>query len=201
WRAHVDAAVLRAFADLPDAARALVELGIHHEQQHQELLLTDIKHLFAQNPLGPAVWEEASFEGAAPVPEAGGSLPETAGAMRWIEGADGIVSVGHAGEGFAFDCEAPQFSVLLTPHALASRPVTNSEWQVCGVGGGYRPPSLGPGAGGAGGDAGGGGARPYGRVGCPPPLGAWPPLPPPAPATHVSFYGAGAFAGGAGAGL
>src|SRR5690606_4178920 len=104
------------FADLPDVARGLVELGIHHEQQHQELLLTDIKHLFAQNPLGPAVWEEAGFEGDA-APEVCGSPAEAALAMRWVEGAEGIVSVGHASESFAFDCETPQFSVLLTPHA------------------------------------------------------------------------------------
>lgn len=201
WRAHVDAAVLRAFADLPDAARALVELGIHHEQQHQELLLTDIKHLFAQNPLGPAVWEEASFEGAAPVPEAGGSLPETAGAMRWIEGADGIVSVGHAGEGFAFDCEAPQFSVLLTPHALASRPVTNSEWQAFMDDGGYRTPSLWLSDGWAWVEAEGVEAPLYWRDGCAFALAGWQPIDPAAPVTHVSFYEADAFASWAGARL
>ncbi|MDK2760144.1 MAG: ergothioneine biosynthesis protein EgtB [Sphingopyxis sp.] len=143
WRTHVDAAVQIALPDLPPAARALVELGIHHEQQHQELLLTDIKHLFAQNPIGPAVWapdrrircEVAQFSADAP--------PRSdMGAMRWIRGAEGVVSVGHDGDDFAFDCEVPRFSALLTPHALASRPVSNGEWRQFIDDGGYHTPAL-----------------------------------------------------------
>src|SRR3546814_7563747 len=98
-------------SDLPGlspAARALVELGIHHEQQHQELLLTDIQHLFAQNPLGPAVWpvDETAFASEVARFSAGfPSAPDPAAAMRWVRGAEGAVVIGHAGDGFDFDCE------------------------------------------------------------------------------------------------
>jgi len=129
WRRHVDEALLAALPALPPAARALVELGIHHEQQHQELLLTDILHLFAQNPIAPAVWP---LERAAPSP-----LPAP---IRWIEGAEGIVTIGHDGAGFGFDCEGPEHRVLLHPHALADRPVTNAEWAEFIADGGYDRP-------------------------------------------------------------
>src|SRR3546814_16244777 len=62
--------------------------------------------------------------------------------MRWVRGAEGAVAIGHAGDGFAFDCETPRFSALLTPHALASRPVTNGEWQAFIADGGDRAASL-----------------------------------------------------------
>lgn len=128
YRAHVDAAVQAALPGLGNDALDLVELGLNHEQQHQELLLTDILHLFAQNPLHPAVWP------ALPM----GSV-ETA-PLEWIEGPTGQVEIGHAGEGFAFDCEGPRHAVLLTPYALASRPVTNGEWAAFIADGGYRDP-------------------------------------------------------------
>ena len=131
WRAHVDAAVQSALPDLPPAALALVTLGIHHEQQHQELLLTDIKHLFAQNPLGPAVWDTRIA-----------SEVRQFSAMKWVKGAEGVVAVGHGGDGFAFDCEGPRHEVLLTPHALATRPVSNGEWQEFIADGGYYTPAL-----------------------------------------------------------
>lgn len=128
YRAHVDEAVQAALPTLGNDALDLVELGLNHEQQHQELLLTDILHLFAQNPLHPAVWP------ALPM----GSV-ETA-PLEWIEGPTGQVEIGHAGEGFAFDCEGPRHAVLLTPYALASRPVTNGEWAAFIADGGYRDP-------------------------------------------------------------
>lgn len=131
YRAHVDAALLAALPDLPEAARALVELGLHHEQQHQELLLADILHLFAQNPLAPALW---------PAPPAAAAAAP--GALRWIEGRSGAVEIGHGGSGFAFDCEGPRHAVLLHPHALADRPVTNGEWCAFVADGGYRDPAL-----------------------------------------------------------
>eukprot|EP01136_Pigoraptor_vietnamica_P015393 Opistho-1_new@58510 len=133
WRAHVDAAVQTALPDLPASALTLVDLGIHHEQQHQELLLTDLKHLFAQNPLGPAVWNHETRIA---------SEVAQFSAMKWIKGADGVAKVGHAGTGFAFDCEGPRHDALLTPHALASRPVSNGEWQEFIADGGYHTPSL-----------------------------------------------------------
>lgn len=117
YRAHVDAAVLRAMPTLGPDARALVKLGCHHEQQHQELLLTDIQHLLSENPLKPALWSAASAM-PAPVPEP----------IRWIDGREGRIEIGHGGKGFAFDCEGPRHAVLLTPHALAHRPITNGEW-------------------------------------------------------------------------
>jgi ergothioneine biosynthesis protein EgtB len=131
WRAAVDARLAVALPRLPDRARDLVELGVQHEQQHQELLLTDILHLFAQNPLDPAVW---------PVPR-NVPAPEAA-PIRWIEGRHGIVEIGRDAEGggFAFDCEGPRHPVLLRPHALADRPVTNAEWRAFMDDGGYRRP-------------------------------------------------------------
>src|SRR3546814_12895204 len=89
-----------------------------HEQQHQELLPTDIKHLFARNPLGPAVWD-------API----ASEVRQFSAMKWVKGAEGLVPIGQGGAGFAFDCEGPRHDVLLTPHARATRPASHGEWQ------------------------------------------------------------------------
>ncbi len=129
WRAHVDAAVITAFSSLPDRARALIELGCHHEAQHQELLLTDILHAFAQNPLEPALW-------SVPVSSAGPQV--VASEMRWIEGPEGIAEIGHDGRGFAFDCEGPRHKVYLNPHSIADRLVTNGEWQAFVDDGGYR---------------------------------------------------------------
>lgn len=130
YRAHVDAALAGALGGLPDAARDLVILGTHHEEQHQELLLTDILHLFAQNPVEP-------------VYAVGPDAPRPVnGAHDWIEHAGGIVSVGHEGAGFAFDCEGPGHQVLLPPFALGSRLITNAEWQAFIDDDGYRTPSL-----------------------------------------------------------
>ncbi|MBY4637183.1 ergothioneine biosynthesis protein EgtB [Sphingopyxis sp. XHP0097] len=190
WRAHVDAALGRALPGLSPAALALVELGIHHEQQHQELLLTDIKHLFAQNPLGPAMWETpiacevAQFS-----------------AMKWIEGAAGVISLGHGGDGFAFDCEGPRHEVLLTPHALASRPVTNGEWQQFIDDGGYETPSLWLSDGWAWVQSEAVDAPAYWRDGQYFTLSGWRDIDPAAPATHISFFEADAFASWAGARL
>ncbi|TBR16641.1 MAG: ergothioneine biosynthesis protein EgtB, partial [Chitinophagaceae bacterium] len=97
WRAHVDTAVQSALPDLPRAALALVELGLHHEQQHQELLLTDLKHLFAQNPLGPAAWEKSAIANEVAQFSAPFSPSDEAGAIRWVKGAEGVISVGQGG--------------------------------------------------------------------------------------------------------
>ena len=131
YRAHVDAAIEAVWDELPGSAQALVELGCHHEEQHQELLVTDILHLFAQNPLAPALWP------------AGPCRPNVApDAIRWIEGRSGAVEIGHDGAGFAFDCEGPRHTVWLQPHALADRVVTNGEWRAFVEDGGYRTASL-----------------------------------------------------------
>ncbi len=129
YRAAVDDAVVAALPTLSPAARTLVELGCHHEQQHQELLVTDILHLFAENPLEPALWAAA--------PKVPVALPA---AIEWLEREEAIVEIGHGGAGFAFDCEGPRHRALVAPHAIASRTVTNGEWQQFIADGGYREP-------------------------------------------------------------
>ncbi len=126
YRAHVDAAVLAALPALPQAARDLVMLGCHHEEQHQELLITDVLHLMAQNPVEPAIWAPAR---KVPV--------EMPGSLGWIAGQAGVTEIGHDGTDFAFDCEGPRHPVLLAPHALANRTVTNGEWADFIADGGY----------------------------------------------------------------
>ena len=192
WRAHVDTAVQTALPDLPPAAHILIELGIQHEQQHQELLLTDLKHLFAQNPLGPAVWKAET---------AIASEVAQFSAMKWIEGAAGIAAVGHGGDGFSFDCEGPRHDTLLAPHALASRPVSNGEWQQFIDDGGYHTPSLWLSDGWAWVQAEGIDAPAYWDGDRQFTLSGWQAIDPAAPVTHISFFEADAFASWAGARL
>ena len=200
WRAHVDAAVQTALPDLSPAARTLVELGIQHEQQHQELLLTDVKHLFAQNPLGPAMWSaaEPAFRNEVAQISALSALRPEPSPLRWIQGSEGVVSVGHNGDGFAFDCELPRFSALLTPHALANRPVSNGEWQQFIDDGGYHTPSLWLSDGWAWAQAGHIDAPAYWDAGRQFTLAGWQDIDPAAPVTHISFFEADAFASWAG---
>jgi len=130
WRAAVDEQIATALPTLPDTARALITLGINHEQQHQELMLTDILAAFAANPLDPAVWDHPR------------NRPAPMNDMGWIEGLEGVVEIGYAGDGFAFDCEGPRHRALLMPHALADRPVTNAEWRTFMADGGYDKPEY-----------------------------------------------------------
>jgi ergothioneine biosynthesis protein EgtB len=133
YRRAVDAAMASLLKDLDDGdVQALATLGIHHEQQHQELMLTDILHLFAQNPLSPAY-----AAGAAPR-----VTPTAPAPLSWVEHPGGIVGIGHDGSGFAFDNEGPRHKVLLRPFRLASRAVTNGEWRDFLADGGYRRPEL-----------------------------------------------------------
>src|SRR4030095_13909512 len=130
WRRRGALALLAALPGLPAEALTLVELGIHHEQQHQELFLTDILATFAENPLEPAY-------GAPDL------APAAAGEeLRWIDGKAGLVEIGAADDSFAFDCERPRHQALLHPHQIASRLVTNAEWQKFIADGGYRTPTL-----------------------------------------------------------
>ncbi len=131
WRAHVDEKMAPLLAN-PSHAR-LIELGIAHEQQHQELLLTDIKHALSQNPLGPEMWQANP---PSPSPSEKGRDGE------WHEHPGGVALIGHHGEGFAFDNEGPAHRVLLEPFALAGRLVSNGEWEQFVVDGGYRTASL-----------------------------------------------------------
>jgi ergothioneine biosynthesis protein EgtB len=130
YRHAVDEALLAALDQLPPDVLALVELGCHHEQQHQELLLTDILYTFSRNPLEPAVWAHDEPNPCPPTP------------LQWITHDGGITSIGHDGQGFAFDCETPRHPTMLAPHALAARLVTNSEWIEFIRDGGYGDPRL-----------------------------------------------------------
>ncbi|HMH63996.1 MAG TPA: ergothioneine biosynthesis protein EgtB [Rhizomicrobium sp.] len=123
WRAHVDAAMLEACADA--GLQDMIALGLHHEQQHQELILTDIKHAFFSNPLLPA-YRAAPARAAAAQP------------LAWCEHRGGVAAIGHDGSEFAFDNESPRHDVLLRPFRIASRPVSNGEYQAFIADGGYR---------------------------------------------------------------
>ena len=133
YRDHVDRAMASLTQDgLPPPVADLIELGCNHEQQHQELMLTDILHLFAQNPLRPAYKDP----GPVAVSETDNSPPR----YRRFDG--GVVKVGHDGQGFAFDCEGPRHCVLVEPYELADRLVTNAEWMEFMADGGYRTPLI-----------------------------------------------------------
>ncbi|WP_206239202.1 ergothioneine biosynthesis protein EgtB [Novosphingobium terrae] len=129
YREAVDHALLRALPHLSPSALELVRLGCQHEQQHQELLLTDILHAFSTNPLEPALWPEQPPTPASTTPPPHG----------WIAGRTGLAEIGHTPRQglFAFDCEEPGHTTFLAPHALADRTVTNGEWISFIESGGY----------------------------------------------------------------
>ncbi|SUA92007.1 Iron(II)-dependent oxidoreductase EgtB [Pandoraea pulmonicola] len=131
YRSHVDAAMHETLlhADLPRDVVDLITLGLNHEEQHQELMHTDLLHLFAQNPLRPA--------------HRSPSVPmHDAGLLQWIAHDGGQHRIGYSGEAFAFDCETPAHDILLRPFAIASRVVTNGEWRSFIEDGGYRMAGL-----------------------------------------------------------
>lgn len=194
YRAHVDTAMAALLETAPSVVVELVELGLQHEEQHQELLLTDILHALAQNPLLPAYdadWHD----------------PATAtGPVRYLDGPNGVVEIGHAepalAQGFAFDSETPRHRVFLEPYRIADRLVGNAEWLEFIAAGGYRDPLLWMSDGWAACQAEGweaplhwhrrdGAWHQFG-------LGGLRPLDPAAPVRHVSWYEAEAFARWAG---
>jgi ergothioneine biosynthesis protein EgtB len=128
YRSHVDSAMEEALAGGERSAE--IELGLNHEQQHQELLLTDIKHAFSRNPFLPA------YRPAAP------TAVEIAPALRWLDHPGGIIAIGHEGKGFAFDNERPNHEVLLRPFSIASRLVTNGDYRAFIADGGYKRPEF-----------------------------------------------------------
>ncbi len=131
YRAYVDESLNALLSgSVPEEALSLIEMGINHEQQHQELMLTDILALFAANPLRPAYRE------ASPGPE------EAPGAGHWRQVPGGIHEIGHRGEGFAYDNEGPAHRVLLGDFQIFSREVTNGEWLAFIEAGGYSEPLL-----------------------------------------------------------
>ena len=131
YRTNVDArmAALLGSGSADPEMIELLTLGLHHEQQHQELLLTDIKHLLAQSPLNPVYNPHWPLCSVASVP------------LAWVEFQGGRVEIGHQGEGgFAFDNESPRHSVWLHAYALANRLITHGEWALFIADGGYRDP-------------------------------------------------------------
>ena len=136
YRAHVDEAMRRLIAriagDAGHPAAALIELGLHHEQQHQELLLTDIKHVLWMNPLRPTYRERA----------ASSYVSHFAAPQEWHAVAEGVYGIGHEGPGFAFDNEGPRHRVFLEPFRIATRLATNREYLRFVESGGYRRPEL-----------------------------------------------------------
>ena len=132
YRRHVSQAMVE-FLDMDEDAPTcapLVELGLHHEQQHQELILMDAKHMLHANPLRPA-YDRGRVPPAAP-----------ASPVDWRHLAGGLIEVGHEGEDFAFDNEGPRHKIWLEPFAIASRPVSNGEYLRFLEDGGYRRPEF-----------------------------------------------------------
>ncbi len=193
YRRHVDAAMMRLFERVPNEAAGLIELGLQHEQQHQELLLTDMLHAFAQNPLAPPVLPEWQEPEGAPGP------------ARFVDCDGGLVRIGHDGAGFCFDNETPAHLVYLQPHQMASRLVRNGDWLAFIDDGGYRTATLWMSDGWASLQGAGWSAPLYWRE----MDGVWwqmglrglAPLDPGAPVRHISWYEADAYARWAGARL
>jgi ergothioneine biosynthesis protein EgtB len=193
YREHVDAAMqalIAARGDDPDL-KFRVTLGAHHEQQHQELMLTDIKHVFFTNPLGPAYAPPRARQTRAALP------------LQFVSRPGGRFAIGAAGEGFCFDNETPRHDVLVDDHALANRLVTNAEYREFIADGGYATSTLWL--------ADGWARVQSGELGRPLywsedhelqfTLRGWQPLEMGAPVSHVSLYEADAFARWAGARL
>jgi ergothioneine biosynthesis protein EgtB len=132
YRRHVDAALLELLASerLPAEAEDLIELGLHHEQQHQELILTDLKHLLSRNPAKPAYQKQWPLTRI------------TARKRDWVPVAAGLYEIGHAAPGFSFDNETPRHRVWLDAFLIATHPVTNGDFVEFIEDGGYRRPEL-----------------------------------------------------------
>jgi ergothioneine biosynthesis protein EgtB len=129
YREHVDAAMIELLEQYGGSA-GIVTLGLNHEQQHQELMLTDLKHLLSCNPLHP-VYREASVKTGASVPD-----------EHWFDGPSGVVEIGFAGDGFAFDNESPRHRVFLEPFQLAGQLITAGQYREFMADGGYRRPEF-----------------------------------------------------------
>ena len=201
YRHHVDAAMLRFLPDAASHVRDIVSLGLHHEQQHQELLVTDMLHAFAQHPFGPALqpgWTDVSDA-------------DPAGPIAWVDCKGGLVEIGaDAHDGFVFDNETPVHRVFLPPYRLADRLVNNADYLEFIEDGGYRCATLWMSDGWAlvqqqgwqaplhwRREATANPASPWVQMG----PGGLAPLDPRAPVRHISWYEADAYARWAGARL
>ncbi len=193
FRRHVDEAMAALLASASSSVletiTPLIEIGLHHEQQHQELMLTDILHAFAQNP-------------SAPVYETDWRMPPISSRAEFVEVPAGIHLIGHKGKDFHFDNEAPSHRVLIEPVRIARSLVTNKEWLEFMRDGGYEKPSLWLSDGWAAVQTEGWNSPPYWQQ----TDGAWlayslgglKPVDPAAPVCHVSYFEADAFARWAG---
>jgi len=127
WRENIEDRVLVLLNKNPSIELlCLIQLGINHEQQHQELLLTDIQNLFSNNPLFPAYYSQSKRPAFTLQP------------FQWLPGIDGLVNIGHEGDRFHFDNEGPQHSALNQVHSIGNRLVSNSEWLQFIADGGYQ---------------------------------------------------------------
>jgi ergothioneine biosynthesis protein EgtB len=126
YRTHVDEHMQRLLADPDDATECLVTLGLNHEQQHQELMLTDIKNVLAQNPMRPAYRNDLPISDSTNQP------------LDWHRFSGGLVEIGHQGNGFCFDNETPAHRLLLQDFEIAGRPVSNADYLEFIRDGGYR---------------------------------------------------------------
>lgn len=197
YRARIDDAVARLLQRRAPDERlaAVVELGLHHEQQHQELLLTDVQHLFSLNPCLPAYRSR---------PVAVPGVDARPPGLAMIERPGGLALIGAAGDGFAFDCERPRHRVWLEPYTIGSRLVTNGEYREFMRDGGYQRSRLWKSDGWTLRGAQRWRAPLYWSADDPGlhfTLGGLQPLDPDAPVTHVSWYEADAYARWAGARL
>src|SRR3954467_3581965 len=129
YRRHVDAAMLEVLEQAQPFA-ALIELGLQHEQQHQELILTDVKHLLSRNPLKPVYQKQWPL------------TPVEPRERRWVAFEGGAREIGHEGDGFCFDNETPRHQVWVAPYLMASHPVTHGDFIDFIDDGGYRRPEL-----------------------------------------------------------
>lgn len=133
YREHVTRSILTRFEQLPESILDTIELGCNHEEQHQELLLTDVTYLFGCNPLLPAWWETRQ-------PKVNHHASNST--LHWIPGKTGPIQIGHSGATFAFDCETPRHTTWLSPHAISNRLITNREWAEFMSAGGYQDSGL-----------------------------------------------------------
>lgn len=131
YRRYVDGAMQQWLSRCTADDLPLLQLGLAHEQQHQELMLTDIKHVLAQNPLQPAYAPTDAYAAQGPASD-----------LQWLSRAEGLYSIGADGAAFCFDNEGPQHRVWLNAFALASRPVSQGEWLEFMADGGYARASL-----------------------------------------------------------
>lgn len=136
YRNHVDESMLNFMENANDKEwediESVVEIGIHHEQQHQELIVTDIKHVLSENPLHP-IYRKANTNGKNPL---------ATNELKWTSFNEGVYEIGNTGQGFGYDNEYPEHKAYLNEYKLGSRLITNSEYMEFIDDGGYKTPEI-----------------------------------------------------------